>query len=120
MVRRGLVGGGAGVGGHGCCGHGGRWACSMLVVGVGRTRQATGAMWGRADLHNTKSSGLFVDIAGRGFVGVSGALRSTKTQQWQFARARDLRAAAAVHAAAPVSYHRQWVRSLRVSRGAYW
>ena len=61
--------------------------------------------------------GLFVGIAGRRFVGVSGALHSMKTQQRQFTRAGNLRAALSVLAAAPASYHRQRVRSLRASLG---
>ena len=83
----------------------------------GRGVDATGcgAIWGRMDSRGTEASGAL--CRHRGFVGVSGALRSTKTQQRQFARARDLRAATAVHAIAPVSYHRQRVRSLRASPG---
>ena len=61
-------------------------------------------------------AGLFVGIAGHEFVDVSGALRLTKTQQQQFPRTRDLRAAVAVHAAL-VSYHHQRIRSLRASWG---
>jgi hypothetical protein len=64
--------------------------------------------------------GLFVGIvgiAGRGFVSVSGDLRSTKMQQRQFAWGRNLRAVALVHAVAPASYHRQRVLSLRASPG---
>jgi len=120
VVRRGLAGGGTRADGRGCCGHGGAGhaACSSRAWG-GRDR-----LWGRSEGVRTRTAqrlaGLFVGIASRGFVGVSGALRSTKTQQWQFAWARNLRAATTVHAAAPASYHRQWVRSLRASSGVCW
>jgi hypothetical protein len=90
------------------------------VVAMGGAGHAACLSWawgGRDGLRDDLGACGLVGIIGRGFVSVNGALRSTKTQQRQFMRARVLRAVASIHAAALASYHRQQVRSLRASPG---